>query len=392
VSQRLVYRRGPVSLAETVVDASATVRWGQLQAALSRASVPEQRRIRGYLERNSDIRDYITRSGTGDDRYDAVVSYLRRTGQEGADLLTSARAGLANSLLSLRNRAAFQRQLVRAYSESDEISRADLGEFLRAYERAGGTESRRLRQLVDDTGGDGIEQVARLSRSRETMLSDLLSVGRRDAGTVVGRANGSPSTAGCWCERRVWLTGPASTVRQLGGWLTTWRHCPRVPSAGLARQSKRLVRTACGSSTRPIRQRSGTSSVRVAVVRAVPGWSLVGCQSGVAQRVHQRHCSRIVTFPTKIEGLHRSVDEDAWADLLADFDVLARFDFDYGLDLSGRPVQETLATGTVRGTQGRVLVLDTGGSTYAVDVRDLVGYDVSEGGTDRELQSSLGAF
>jgi len=108
--------------------------------------------------------------------------------------------------------------------------------------------------------------------------------------------------------------------------------------------------------------------------------------------VHQRHCSRIVAFPTKIEGLHRSVNEDAWADLLADFDVLARFDFDYGLDLSGRPVQETLATGTVRGTQGRVLVLDTGGSTYAVDVRDLVGYDVSEGGTDRELQSSLGAF
>jgi len=99
-----------------------------------------------------------------------------------------------------------------------------------------------------------------------------------------------------------------------------------------------------------------------------------------------------VRVPTKIEGLHRSVDEDAWADLLADFDVLARFDFDYGLDLSGRPVQETLATGTVRGTQGRVLVLDTGGSTYAVDVRDLVGYDVSEGGTDRELQSSLGAF
>jgi len=177
VSQRLVYRRGPVSLAETVVDASATVRWGQLQAALSRASVPEQRRIRGYLERNSDIRDYITRSGAGDDRYDAVVSYLRRTGQEGADLLTSARDGLANSLLSLRNRAAFQRQLVRAASESDEISRADLGEFLRAYERVDGTQRTRLRQLVDETGGEGIDSVARLSRADDGSLSDLLSVG-----------------------------------------------------------------------------------------------------------------------------------------------------------------------------------------------------------------------
>jgi hypothetical protein len=51
-----------------------------------------------------------------------------------------------------------------------------------------------------------------------------------------------------------------------------------------------------------------------------------------------------------------------------------------------------VATGTVRGTQGRVLVLDRNGSTYAVDMRDLVGYEVTEGGTDRALQSSLGAF
>ena len=28
----------------------------------------------------------------------------------------------------------------------------------------------------------------------------------------------------------------------------------------------------------------------------------------------------------------------------------------------------------------------------AVDLRDLVGYEVEEGGTDRRLQSSLGAF
>jgi len=99
-----------------------------------------------------------------------------------------------------------------------------------------------------------------------------------------------------------------------------------------------------------------------------------------------------VRVPSKIEGLHRVVDPETWEALLADFDPLATYEFDYGLALSDRPVSETLAAGTVRGTKGRVLVLDNGGSTYAVDMRDLVGYDVTEGTSDRDLQSSLGAF
>ena len=99
-----------------------------------------------------------------------------------------------------------------------------------------------------------------------------------------------------------------------------------------------------------------------------------------------------VRVPTKVDGLHQSVDDDAWAALLADFDAIETFDFAYGLDLDDRPVLETLATGTVRGTKGRVLVLDREGSSYAVDLRDLVGYEVRRGATDRSLQSSLGAF
>jgi hypothetical protein len=99
-----------------------------------------------------------------------------------------------------------------------------------------------------------------------------------------------------------------------------------------------------------------------------------------------------VRIPEKIRGLHHSVDEDAWEALLADFEPLSTYAYEYGLDLDGRPVAETLATGTVRGTQGRVLVLDHGGSSYAVDMRDLVGYELSDGATDRDLQSSLGAF
>jgi len=99
-----------------------------------------------------------------------------------------------------------------------------------------------------------------------------------------------------------------------------------------------------------------------------------------------------VRVPEKLAGLGRSVDDAAWTALLDDFDPIETFAFDYGLDLSERPVAETLATGTVRGTKGRLLVLDHAGSTYAVDMRDLVGYEVIDGGTDRRLQSSLGAF
>jgi hypothetical protein len=99
-----------------------------------------------------------------------------------------------------------------------------------------------------------------------------------------------------------------------------------------------------------------------------------------------------VRVPAKIRGLDRSVDDAAWASLLAEYDPIDTFEFDHGLALSDRPMAETLATGTVRGTKGRVLVLDNGASTYAVDMRDLVGYDVTDGGTDRDLQSSLGAF
>ncbi|WP_459193989.1 DUF2797 domain-containing protein [Halosimplex sp. J119] len=99
-----------------------------------------------------------------------------------------------------------------------------------------------------------------------------------------------------------------------------------------------------------------------------------------------------VRVPTKVRGIHERVDEDAWGALLADFDPIETFDFDYGFDLADRPVSETLASGTVRGAQGRVLLLDNGGSTYAVDMRDLVGYDLEPGESDRNLQSSLGAF
>jgi hypothetical protein len=115
----------------------------------------------------------------------------------------------------------------------------------------------------------------------------------------------------------------------------------------------------------------------------------------IAREIEAEIATRVgdsVRVARKIEGLHREVDAEAWNALLADFDVLDTFEFSYGLDLADRPVRETLATGTVRGTKGRILVLDRNGSTYAVDLRDLVGYEVVDEKSDRQLQSSLGAF
>jgi hypothetical protein len=127
---------------------------------------------------------------------------------------------------------------------------------------------------------------------------------------------------------------------------------------------------------------------RAAHLRTVPDGRIARrIEADIAAAVGDR-----VRVPAKIRGFHRSVDEAAWDALLAEFEPLATYSYAYGLDLDDRPMAETLATGTVRGTKGRVLVLDRNGSTYAVDMRDLVGHDLRAGEPDRELQSSLAAF
>lgn len=99
-----------------------------------------------------------------------------------------------------------------------------------------------------------------------------------------------------------------------------------------------------------------------------------------------------VRVPQKIAGLGRSVAETAWDELLTAYDPIETFAFDYGLDLRSQPVPETLLCGTVRGTKGRLLVIDRSEGTYAVDLRDLVGYELTDDEIDRRLQSALSAF
>ncbi|WP_254767347.1 DUF2797 domain-containing protein [Salinilacihabitans rarus] len=110
-------------------------------------------------------------------------------------------------------------------------------------------------------------------------------------------------------------------------------------------------------------------------------------EADVATRLVDR-----VRTDAKVGALAADVDRDAWESVLAEFDVIDRYAFDYGLDLDSRPVGETLATGTVVGVKGRLLVLERGGTTYAVDMRDLVGYELAAGSSSRRLQSSLTSF
>lgn len=99
-----------------------------------------------------------------------------------------------------------------------------------------------------------------------------------------------------------------------------------------------------------------------------------------------------VRVPTKVRGLADGVDEGAWTALLAQFDPISTVRFEYGLDLARRPVADTLASGTVRGVKGRVLVVENAGTTYAVDLRDLVGHVIDANTDPADRQSSLGAF
>ncbi|QSW98363.1 DUF2797 domain-containing protein [Haloterrigena alkaliphila] len=110
-------------------------------------------------------------------------------------------------------------------------------------------------------------------------------------------------------------------------------------------------------------------------------------EAEIAERLVDR-----VRTPAKVASLAATIDGAAWESVLDEFDVIQRFEFDYGLGLEAQPVRETIASGTVVGVKGRLLVLETGGTTYAVDMRDLVGYDVTAGETSRSLQSSLGSF
>lgn len=115
----------------------------------------------------------------------------------------------------------------------------------------------------------------------------------------------------------------------------------------------------------------------------------------IARRIERELTTSLpdrVPTTAKLAGLHRTVDTDEWHAVLRDFTPIDTLTFNHALDLEDRPVHEILVTGTVHGTKGRILVLESTTGVYAVDLRELVGFELHEGATARDLQSSLGAF
>lgn len=110
-------------------------------------------------------------------------------------------------------------------------------------------------------------------------------------------------------------------------------------------------------------------------------------EAGIAESVPDQ-----VRVPQKLAGFHQRFDEAAWHSFIEAYNPIDTYEFSYGVDVPNKPIATTTATGTVRGVKGRVLVLDRGGTTYGVDLRDLVGHDVSTDAVATDRQASLGTF
>lgn len=127
---------------------------------------------------------------------------------------------------------------------------------------------------------------------------------------------------------------------------------------------------------------------RGALIRVVSDGRIArGIEAEIAESLDDR-----IPVTEKVGSLGKSVLESEWDRLASRYEPIETFDLTYPVTVDGTPVAETVASGRILGTKGRLLVLEHGGVEYAVDLRDLVGHEVVEGTTDRHLQSSLGAF
>lgn len=209
---------------------------------------------------------------------------------------------------------------------------------------------------------------------------------RHCAGTIEGdRHDGCPRAEAPYCEQH---TSRWACARCRGNCDRPLESCREEHAIYLAAFAPATFKIGVTRSWRLETRLREQGADRAAHLRTVADGRIARqIEADIAATVGDR-----VRVPAKVRGLHQSVEDDAWESILAEFDPLARYSFEYGLALSDQPMAETLATGTVRGTQGRVLVLDREGGTYAVDMRGLVGYELRVGEPDRNLQSSLAAF
>lgn len=126
---------------------------------------------------------------------------------------------------------------------------------------------------------------------------------------------------------------------------------------------------------------------RAAVIESHPdGREARRRETAIAQGI-----SDSVRVDTKRSGMHRTVDEAAWDALLEQYAPMTTYTFDYDIKLDQAPIPETVAYGVVHGTKGRILLLCVEETTYGVDLRSLVGYELTEA-PSQGRQTSLSTY
>jgi hypothetical protein len=238
--------------------------------------------------------------------------------------------------------------------------------------------------LVSDGDGDGTE-VRRLSLEPGEALSYALG-SRRCAGVVddgTHIACNQPSAPYCDVHTSTWIC-----ARCTGYCLKDEIDCYQEHAVYIAAFAPDTFKVGVTKLRRLETRLREQGADRAAHVHTVSNGRIA---RELEAEIAERLVDRVRTGP-KVASLAADVDETAWEAALEEFSVIERFEFEYGLDLDARPVRETIASGSVVGVKGRLLVVETGGTTYAVDMRDLIGYEVEAGETARRLQSSLGSF
>ncbi|MFO7926612.1 MAG: DUF2797 domain-containing protein [Halobacteriota archaeon] len=249
------------------------------------------------------------------------------------------------------------------------------------YETGAGTD--REPSLVLSNGGDVEYEPLSIGNELAYTLGD-----RHCAGTIDGEEHvqcENPATPYCEYHDATWICALCT-----GTCLKAEMDCYREHAIYLAAFAPATFKVGVTGRSDPTVRLREQGADRGAILRYV--------ENGRTARELEAEIAAETPIPdsvrvsTKIEGMGRAIDENAWRRLLDPFEVEAICDFEYGLDLDAAPIAETLATGTVLGTKGRILVLERSSGRFAVDMRSLLGYEIELGRTPRALQSDLGAF
>jgi len=109
-------------------------------------------------------------------------------------------------------------------------------------------------------------------------------------------------------------------------------------------------------------------------------------ERGIADKIKDRVISK-----EKLKGIGQHVSEKEWEGVIADYKTIKMFDLEYGFELEYPPIPAVILSGKIIGIEGRFLILEVSKDNYAVDLRDLIGYEIEEGKENKEiiLQTSL---